>query len=863
MGEFINNIQEKIEITVGDAINSRQKALENFVGLGPPDLCVLTKLYEPPRFVPGLKTHKISSYHWVSGVNTSSTSAIAVYLGSLIENQEKSSFGRGLYRIDQFHLVSYNAFLKQDLHVEFSIGSGNSTPVVYTVGANGEKNTVEEIFWKETYISSVLRHMQGTPSYLRPVKQIACLKDPKDEADFFKICSEYFWQGRRLGAFDDDDLFVDLKTQKPQGLSIDDSNNVLVTTLMKYFGSRNRYLPMLNFFEEFYKTEPVACVPVVRAHRLMGDSHTCQFLLEKSLDKCPNSVSLLLEMSLTYLFKFKSESNSNNNNNNNSTTPGGSTPTLSSSSSSSSLHQDSNNNNNHNNNNLILGLQYCLKALSIEPLMIKGWSIAASILLQMGYIEWALVFLNNTPYTNNEYAVDRLGKAKYSRVTPEQEHPNIMTIIEDDELEFDEEPGEEFLKCLTSQSLSGDSSKYFEMLILMFKKIGWIQLADKKTKILDELAIILRNKERKKGNNKINNNNMNNNNSNNNNDNNDDNNKQHNSNTKDGHNSVSSVVNRNQATENTENTENTNTDDTDSACEPAPVIPESNVPTEVLWRDEDVTSEGSDIEDLEKVDLNEDGSPSTTTPVQQQKILIPRPEFNEKSISYENLSQSLSNFIDHFGLESSKPVSVPTSTSSSTTTKEYINFDIEPNFLKVKLAVSPINRNLELAFHALFQDIKAFQAWKEEEESKKLENGGALVFTMKQMNQTRTVADWIRLARLAYRIGEIADSEKLYRMVFDEKFHILALIGLVKIFADHGDTRNCLMSCSTICKYFSSEKINCLDIHPVVESSVLKLISLHGLQKVRTIYSSISDLAPILSGLFLDSVKWRSYGFDK
>jgi len=331
-----------------------------------------------------------------------------------------------------------------------------------------------------------------------------------------------------------------------------------------------------------------------------------------------------------------------------------------------------------------------------------------------------------------------------------------------------------------------------------------------------------------------------------------------------------SSVNKNQATENTTTTttEN-NTDDTDSACEPSPVIPESNVPKEVLWQDEDVTSEGSDIEELEKIDLNDDGQEKQQQQQQEKETTkIQRPEFNEKSINFENISESLSNFIDHFGLESNKLPPVITSTSTTTTTttglaKEYINFDIEPNFLKVKLAVSPINRNLELAFHALFQDIKAFQSWKEEEESKKLENGGVLPFTMKHINQTRTVSDWIRIARLAYRVGEITDSEKIYRMVFDEKFHALALIGLIKIFADHGDTRNCLMSCSTICKYYSSEKIKCLEIHPVVESSILKLISTHGLQKVRTIYSSIPDLAPIISGLFLDSVKWRSFGFDK
>ncbi len=49
MGENINQLPEKVEAILGDALNTRQKALSVFVGLGPPDMCVLLKEYVPPK----------------------------------------------------------------------------------------------------------------------------------------------------------------------------------------------------------------------------------------------------------------------------------------------------------------------------------------------------------------------------------------------------------------------------------------------------------------------------------------------------------------------------------------------------------------------------------------------------------------------------------------------------------------------------------------------------------------------------------------------------------------------------------------------------------------------------------------------
>ncbi|KYQ89441.1 hypothetical protein DLAC_10107 [Tieghemostelium lacteum] len=858
MGEFINNIQEKIEAVIGEILEERQKSLCHFKGLGPPDLCVLTKSYEPPRFVPGLKPTKISSYHWVLGVDTSSTSSIAVYLSSLIDSQEKSSFGRGVYKIESCHFCCYNAFLKMDLHVEMPISAMNSVPVVYAIGRNNEKTVVEDVFWKETYLSSVLRHIQGGPPYLRPVKILPCLKDPKDELEFLKQCSSHFWSGRKLGSFDSE--FIDQKSPNTEGLEVDDANNLLVSTLSNYFTIRNRYLPMLSFFEAFQSTEPCVSVPVAISLRLMTCGNDAVDVLESALDKQPNNTTILLELSKTLIHLAKRENPQTN---------------------SDKIQKL-----------LLKALEHALKALSLRPKIIRAWGIASNILFLLGSVEWALLFLNNAPMAKEDHVTDRIGKTKYARVTPPPERPNILNVLEDDELEFDEEPGDEMLKCLTSVTLSGDSFNYYNYLITMYKKIGWKALVEKKANTLDEIT---RNKFKKIPTSLGNSGSV----------------PQQKPSTP-LTSSVNQVVSPSTSATNTSNenqqsfkdshnatsptnkikaTENTLTDSTDTSEIRHQIHEDPNISKEVLWRDEDVTSEGSDIENDQEDQETKDGNTSSTSPqthtettteptkqienqLKEVDLASPnggdpqpeqptvtqqpppqRPEWKETDLKIDNLSDILSSFIDNYGSDSLR----------DKLTKEYITLEFGQDVtLRAKLPITTSNKNLELAFHALFQDVKAHRMWIDEIEQKKLRLDTFNQLTMKQMNPTRTISDWLRLARLSYRLGELMESERLYKWIFDEtRFNPRALLGLVQIFTEHNDIRNVLMSSSSIIKYYFSDKVKCMELHPTVERSILNVISINGLQKVRNIHSSLNDSHPSINGLFLDSVKWRSNGFDR
>lgn len=113
------------------------------------------------------------------GNDVSSSAAVATYLGFLLENQDKSSFGKGVFSIDKCYNCSYNAFRKMDLRVEIIVpeparkhnGFGIDA---YAVDAVGNRHEVDELFWKETHVCAMLRLIEGPPVALRPIKVSDC-----------------------------------------------------------------------------------------------------------------------------------------------------------------------------------------------------------------------------------------------------------------------------------------------------------------------------------------------------------------------------------------------------------------------------------------------------------------------------------------------------------------------------------------------------------------------------------------------------------------------------------------------------------------------------------------------------------------
>lgn len=79
MGDSFVSQPEFFEIDVGESLISRTETLASFRELGPPDLCHFIKAAARG----GAGAREIGSYHYVSGVDASSSAALAAYINSL------------------------------------------------------------------------------------------------------------------------------------------------------------------------------------------------------------------------------------------------------------------------------------------------------------------------------------------------------------------------------------------------------------------------------------------------------------------------------------------------------------------------------------------------------------------------------------------------------------------------------------------------------------------------------------------------------------------------------------------------------------------------------------------------------------
>ncbi|RCH96526.1 hypothetical protein CU098_011364, partial [Rhizopus stolonifer] len=132
MADTLKDIPEFFETEIGESIAARTDALGTFRELGPPDLCHIIKTHAKP----GMK--ELGSYHYVSGVDASSSATLAAYLNSLTYSLDdtQSWFSKSnAWRIRSGIYCCFNAFSRVDVRVEVKIPGGVES---YYVDVRGE-----------------------------------------------------------------------------------------------------------------------------------------------------------------------------------------------------------------------------------------------------------------------------------------------------------------------------------------------------------------------------------------------------------------------------------------------------------------------------------------------------------------------------------------------------------------------------------------------------------------------------------------------------------------------------------------------------------------------------------------------------
>ncbi|KAF9188645.1 hypothetical protein BGZ50_001224 [Haplosporangium sp. Z 11] len=420
MGDNLRDIPEFIERELGESLQARTDALGTFKELGAPDLCHIIKVNVKPAI------KETSSYHYVSGIDASSSASLAAYLNSLTYAIDESHawFSKGVqWRIRSGVYCCYNAFSRVDVRVEVKIPGGVES---YAVNVRGEKQEATAAIWQETYVSAMLRSIlySDDASYRIPgFRKLDPIPDVDAEKRFFEAAEQLFFRGWLLGS--------NPEIQVPTIV-----NNHLTAAIMKYCQESFRYDLGVKFFENLFEREPEVASLLAQSYIGSDEELKAINVLYEALKQFPQSYALLHVQADFLRGKGKLE----------------------------------------------MALRLAKQAVNCAPSEFTTWAKLTEVYIDLGDYESALLTLNSCPmFTFNERDLQRMPK-------PAKAHLPIRNDI--DLSLIDDETGREHeatlaaielvadpaLLRLPAPSLRGTFASAYNLLTRLVSKIGWDEL---------------------------------------------------------------------------------------------------------------------------------------------------------------------------------------------------------------------------------------------------------------------------------------------------------------------------------------------------------------------------------------------------
>lgn len=413
MGDLLKDVPEFFENELGESIISRTDALGTFRELGPPDLCHIIKA----NVKPGVK--ELGSYHYVSGVDASSSATLAAYLNSLNYSLDESQswFSKSnAWRIRSGIYCCFNAFSRVDVRVEVKIPGGVES---YVVDTNGERHEATSTIWQETFLSGLLRAiLYSDDSYYRLAgyRKIDPITSLSAEQKFLEAAENLFWQGWQLGS-------------KPEIQVATSTNNHLVNAIMKYFGDSFRYAPAITLFEKLYQKDPEVAALLAQSYIGQNEEIKAVNILYEALKLAPQSYSLLHAQIDFLRSKGKYE----------------------------------------------MALKLAKHAVNNTPSEFLTWAKLTEVYIDLEDFQSALLTLNSCPmFTYSERDMHRMPSPSKTHLPIK---PEIISsgVMEDDNVGRDSESDPTLLR-LPAPALHGTFAKAYSLLTRLATKVGWDEL---------------------------------------------------------------------------------------------------------------------------------------------------------------------------------------------------------------------------------------------------------------------------------------------------------------------------------------------------------------------------------------------------
>ncbi|KAI7870277.1 Chs5p-Arf1p-binding proteins-domain-containing protein [Spinellus fusiger] len=415
MADTLKDIPEFFENELGESIIARTDALGTFRELGPPDLCHIIKANAKP----GVK--EIGSYHYVSGVDASSSATLAAYLNSLTYSMDETQswFTKSnAWRIRSGIYCCFNAFSRVDVRVEVKIPGGVES---YFVDVRGERHEATAAIWQETYLSAILRAvLYSDDSYYRLAgyRKIDPITNLSAEARFLEAVEALFWRGWQLGS-------------KPEIQVATSVHNHLTAGVMKYFGDSFRYMSLTPLFFDglLQKKDPEVGALLAQAYIGQNEETRAVKVLYANLQQTPMSYPLL-HVQVDFLR--------------------------------SKGHYD-------------VALKLAKFAVNTTPSEFLTWAKLTEVYIDIEDYKNALLTLNSCPmFTYSERDMHRMPAPSKTHLPIK---PDIVTsgIMEEDAAGRETEADSSLLR-LPAPALHGTFAKAYTLLTRLAAKIGWDDL---------------------------------------------------------------------------------------------------------------------------------------------------------------------------------------------------------------------------------------------------------------------------------------------------------------------------------------------------------------------------------------------------
>ncbi|KAI0036226.1 Chs5p-Arf1p-binding proteins-domain-containing protein [Vararia minispora EC-137] len=403
------DIPEIFEIEIGEALIARTDVLNTFRELGPPDLCHVVK---------GARgQNDVASYHFVSGVDASSSASLAAYINSLTYSIEEPQawFSKGpTWKVRSGSYCCFNAFSRVDVRVDVKIPGG---VVAYVMDLRGDKHEATPEIWQEAYLSAILRGIlySDDPTYfLDAYRRLAPIPTPEAELRFLQAAEALFHKGWQVGS--------DPEIQVATVVS-----NHLTAGIMKYFGDSGRYQRAANLFEKLYTREPEVAPLLARSYVGMNEEVKAVQVMAAAMKQTPASY-LLLHTQCDFL-KSKGKTR--------------------------------------------WALQLAQQAVNCAPSEFVTWEKLTEIYIELGEYESALLTLNSCPmFTFNGRDSHRV----LSALRLHQPVPPAVAIVLPEREKTDDDDADPALQRLPAPGLRGTWARAYTLLTRLVAQIGWDEL---------------------------------------------------------------------------------------------------------------------------------------------------------------------------------------------------------------------------------------------------------------------------------------------------------------------------------------------------------------------------------------------------